>query len=96
VYPVVPAAGGDGNVGLWCLSLVVDRVGLRLALTAMITLGANGPLGPADRAAIVTALLTGKAIRTGMFLGLPGQHVRHINLAGDTGHFHKGHVASGI
>ena len=95
MYPVVPAAGSDDNAGLRCLSLVVDRFVLRLAETTMITLGANGPLGPADRAAIVTAMLTGKAIRTGMFLVLPGQHVRHIDLAGDTGHFHKGHVASG-
>lgn len=94
MHPVAPAAGGDGNAGLRRLSLAAASFVLRCALTAMFTLGADGPLAPADRAAIIAALLTGKAIRAGVFLGLPGQHFRHVDLAGDSGHLDERHNGS--
>jgi len=60
----------------------------------MFTPGANGPLAKADRAAVVTALLTGKAIRAGVLLGLSWQYFRHVNLTGDTGHLYERHDIS--
>jgi len=94
VHPVVSVAGGDGHAGLRGLSLAAARFAWRCALAAVFTPGANGPLAKADRAAVVTALLTGKAIRTGMFLRLPGQHFRYVDLSGDTGHFNERHGIS--
>jgi len=94
VYPVVSAAGGDGNTGLRDLSLALAGFAQCRAPAAMIAPGAIGPLAQADRAAIVTALLTGKAIRTGVFPGLPRQQFRHVDLTGDPGHLNERHDIS--
>ena len=46
----------------------------------------------ASIAAVVTAMLAGKAVRAGVFLRLSGRKFRHIYFPGYTGHSDKRHV----
>jgi len=93
MHPFVAVAGSDGDAGLRNLKSAA-RLDLQGAVTAMYTLCANGPLVPADGVAIITAVLTGKTIGAGVFFLLAGQHFRHVNLAGDTGHPNERHGIS--